>query len=414
VSRHLARGSRSCVNRAFLAPLIFAVFLAANSLPAQELPSTKSPSDTGTSGLERNIRKLGELLKKPVHPTLKGVGPGGGIGVGIEYDSPYSGPWKTSASAVVTLRRYWSAEVVTGYYTRLGEAEAFGRMRHMSRLDFYGLGTNSDVDARTDFRLRDPVVGGRGRVRLNEWLAVAARVEEMWPDVGRGKSSAVPSIEQRFGELTAPGLTEQPRFGRYEGAIDIHVPPGVGEALYQGTKARVTYAIYSDQELDRFSFHRTDIEAQQRFALVAPHHRLTLSGWVSVSEPKSGNVVPFYLMRTLGGTSEVRSVHDNRLGSDGTDATLRGFRNLRFRDRNLLLLQAEYRVPIWGPFDASVFADAGKVTRERDDLDLSDLKHDFGFSLSLMKEATTALRIDLGMGGGEGVRVFFTLGDVVP
>jgi outer membrane protein assembly factor BamA len=175
----------------------------------------------------------------------------------------------------------------------------------------------------------------------------------------------------------------------------------------------MTYAIYDDQELNRFSFDRTEIEAQQRFALIAPHHRLTLHGWVSTSTPKDDNVVPFYLERTLGGTSYVRGVHEDRIGSDGTQATLRGFRNLRFRDRNLLLLQAEYRIPLWSSFDATVFADAGKVTPRREDLDLSDLEHDFGFSLSAMKGGATAVRVDVGMGGGEGVRVFLTLGDVI-
>ncbi|HEY8164833.1 MAG TPA: hypothetical protein VIF83_04690, partial [Gemmatimonadaceae bacterium] len=61
-----------------------------------------------------------------------------------------------------------------------------------------------------------------------------------------------------------------------------------------------------------------------------------------------------------------------------------------------------------------VFVDAGKVTTRREDLDLTDLKHDFGFALSLMKEALPAARLDVGFGGGEGVRVFLSLGGIVP
>lgn len=385
--------------------------LAVNAVAAQEAPATRSPSDTGTSGLERTVRKAGDLFNRPLHLTFRGVAPGGGLGGGLAYTTPSEGPWKTTASAVVTVNRYWSVEAVTGYYDRRAEVEAFGRARHMSRLDFYGLGPNSERSDRTAFRLRDPVIGTRARVRLVPWLAIGGRAEEFWPDVGRGRSSSAPSIEQRF--PTAPGLISQPRFGHYEGSVDIHVPAAVGEQFYQGTKYRMTYAIYDDQELNGFSFDRTEIEAQQRFALIAPHHRLTLHGWVSMSTPKDGNVVPFYLERTLGGTSYVRGVHEDRIGSDGTQATLRGFRNLRFRDLNLLLLQAEYRIPIWSTFDATVFADAGKVTPRREDLDLSDLKHDFGFSLSAMKGGATAVRVDVGMGGGEGVRVFLTLGDVI-
>ena len=128
----------------------------------------------------------------------------------------------------------------------------------------------------------------------------------------------------------------------------------------------------------------------------------------------AGQDVPFYLQRTLGGKSEIRSVHDDRLGSDGTEATLRGYRDLRFRDRNLLLLQAEYRVPLWGPIDATLFTDAGKVAAVRSDLDLNDLRRDVGFSLSIMKGWTTWARVDVGFGSGEGTRVYFSLGDLTP
>ncbi len=64
---------------------------------------------------------------------------------------------------------------------------------------------------------------------------------------------------------------------------------------------------------------------------------------------------------SLGGTGQLRSVGEEFIGSDGSRGTLRGFDNFRFRDLNLLLLQADYRVPVWGPVDASVFIDAGKV-----------------------------------------------------
>jgi outer membrane protein assembly factor BamA len=128
----------------------------------------------------------------------------------------------------------------------------------------------------------------------------------------------------------------------------------------------------------------------------------------------AGQLIPFSLQPTLGGKSAIRSVHEDRLGSDGTDATLRGYRDLRFRDRNLLLLQAEYRVPLWGPIDGTLFADAGKVARTRSELDLSDLRRDVGFSLSIMKGWSTWARVDVGFGSGEGTRVFFTLGDLTP
>jgi len=123
--------------------------------------------------------------------------------------------------------------------------------------------------------------------------------------------------------------------------------------------------------------------------------------------------VPFYLMPTLGGFALPQGQGDQTIGSDGTTATLRGFTNYRFRDRHLLLLQAEYRVPVWGPIDLSIFGDAGKVASSRDDLDLDDLRRNLGVGLSIMRGAETALRFDVGFGGGEGARLFLTVGRII-
>lgn len=396
--------------------LATASMLAAGSVGGQatpaELPETKNTRLFGK--IERTVIRIHSIFGRPLHPIISGVAPGGGWGAGLAYDSPWRGPWEASAKAVYTLNKYWLAEAVAGYQSRRAQFELFGRARDMTRLDFFGPGPSSTLPNRTNFRLRDPVVGADGKFRVAPWIALGGRVEELWPDVSAGRSSSVPSIEQVFLEADAPGLTSQPRFGRYQGSLDIHLPAMAGDAFYQGTKSRLTYAFYDDQELELFNFRRFDIEAQQVFAGIGAHHRLTLGGWASTSMTDAGQEVPFYLQRTLGGKSAIRSVHEDRLGSDGTDATLRGYRNLRFRDRHLLLLQAEYRVPVWGPIDATVFADAGKVTSARDDLDLSDLKRDFGFSLSVMKGWATAARVDVGFGGGEGTRVFFTIGELTP
>ena len=49
------------------------------------------------------------------------------------------------------------------------------------------------------------------------------------------------------------------------------------------------------------------------------------------------------------------------LPSVGGGSTLRGFTSRRFRDRNSLLLQAEWRIMVNRFIDTAVFYDAGKV-----------------------------------------------------
>ena len=106
--------------------------------------------------------------------------------------------------------------------------------------------------------------------------------------------------------------------------------------------------------------------------------------------------------------------HSERYRSDVPRATLRGFRSLRFRDRHLVLLQAEYQVPVWGPFAAAMFADAGTVASRAAALNLSVVKHTYGLSFSVLRGSATAARVDVGFGSGEGTRFVVSVGDVLP
>jgi hypothetical protein len=402
------------MRRAYSIGVAAFVMLAAGSLGSQE-PAAKLPVTPNTklyAKIEQAVIKIQRIFGAPLHPVISGIAPGGGWGAGIGYDAPGHGPWHASAKGVYTWNKYWLGEAIAGYDGRRTQFEAFGRTREMTRLDYFGLGPRSNLFDRTKFTLDDRVLGVHGKFRVHPWVALGARVEESWPWAKSGEGG--PTIESRFFPNGAPGLFAPPRYGRYQGSIDVHLPAAAGDGLYQGTKSRATYAIYDQQNAELFNFRRFDLEAQQVFAGFGAHHRLTLSGWFATLMADAGQEIPFYLQPTLGGKSALRSVHDDRLGSDGTDATLRGYRNFRFRDRNLLLMQAEYRVPVWGPIDATVFADAGKVAPVRSDLDLTDLRRDFGFSLSIMKGWTTWARVDVGFGSGEGARVFFTLGDLTP
>ena len=396
-----------------LAPVFALCVLLSAPLQAQQVATPEPPA---TKPEEKSrFGKFSNIFAGPLHPVIQGVVAGGGLGMGLAYDFPTRGRWETVAQTVVTFRRYWSAALETAYTGKRGRVGGYARIREMSQLSYFGPGPQSDVDDRTNFLLRDPVVGAVASALAADWMAVGVRVEEIWPRLGPGRSARHPSLEQRFSERDAPGLTAQPRFGRYQAFVEFQAPAAVPENLNQGGRYRIAYALYDDQQFSRFNFTRVDLEARHRFAGFRPHHRFTLHGWMATTEPRSGNSVPFYMQPSLGGGGEIRSVGEDLIGSDGTRATLRGFDNYRFRDLNLMLLQAEYRVPVWGPVDASVFVDAGKVAARRADLNFTDLKRDYGFAVSLMRGPNTMARTEFGFGGGEGmhVKISFGLGDDV-
>src|SRR5689334_3675527 len=96
-----------------------------------------------------------DALGKPLHPLVGGVAPGGGIGVGLGYDTTRDQDWFHNASARVTWNRYWAVDAETGYQTKKSRIGVFGAARTMGRLDFYGLGPDASLADHTDFRLRE-------------------------------------------------------------------------------------------------------------------------------------------------------------------------------------------------------------------------------------------------------------------
>ncbi|MEN6311842.1 MAG: BamA/TamA family outer membrane protein [Acidobacteriota bacterium] len=93
--------------------------------------------------------------------------------------------------------------------------------------------------------------------------------------------------------------------------------------------------------------------------------------------------VPFYELAMLGGST-----------------MMRGNYNGKFRDKALLAVQAEFRVPVWKRFGAAVFTGLGNVGPTLRDISLRHLKHSFGGGLRIRldeKEGTN-IRLDYAWG----------------
>jgi hypothetical protein len=387
--------------------LLFGVLACLSVSPAlstaqQQIPVAKEPTRTAgdmPEPIKKFARSIGKVFGAPLHPVISSVSSGSGIGAGLGWDVPLKGDWTWNSKGVYSIREYWGAETRIEYEGRRTAFEVYGRLRDLTRVAFYGLGNESSEDDRSNFAMREGTAGAWGSFKLLPFLTVGARAEEVWPELRAGEDPKLQSTTALFDDEALPSLSNQARYARVQGSADIIIPAMVGDGFYQGTIVRGTFARFEDLELDRYSFDRIDVEAQQKFAGIGASQRLTLHGWVSHSETANGQEVPFYLQRTLGARGQLKSVHEYLLGSDGTQATLRGYNTFRFRDRDLLLLQAEYRVPLWGPFDMTAFYDAGKVAPTRSELNLDDLHDNYGFSVSFMRAHSTVARVDLGLGG---------------
>jgi outer membrane protein assembly factor BamA len=263
------------------------------------------------------------------------------------------------------------------------------RHRNYPQRLFFGLGTDTSIDDRTSYRLVDSGLQLQAGYRALPWLEAGIRVGGFRTEISGGTLDDVPTTEEVFDETTAPGIEAQPNFvlGEIFAEVDYRdVPANARSGGFYG----IRLAAYRDLDFGKFSFDRVDVEATQLFDFFDKRRVLVLHGRFSRSDPRAGNEVPFYLMPYLGG-----------------DDTTRGYFEYRFYDRNLVVVNAEFRWEAFAGLDMALFFDAGKVADELREIRLSDLKTSYGIGFRFSARNRFVFRLDIGTGGGEGTRVFF-------
>jgi hypothetical protein len=293
-----------------------------------------------------------------------------------------------------SFKGYWAAQAriqaPLGPRGRL-MLDAWGRRHEYPQEDYFGLGPDSARSAQTDFAMRQTAAGARLRMRLAPVVFAGGGAEYIHPSVGNGTDKALPSIGDVFDESSAPGLSTQPDFVRTLAFVDIDWR----QPRYprRGGWYHVELSHYEDRDRGLYSFNRVDIDLRQYVSFLSERRVFVGRAWISTSDTKSGETMPFYLMPTLGGND-----------------SLRGFRDYRFRGPHALLLQGEYRFEIWSGFDAAFFYDAGKVEMERRDLDFSNLESDYGIGFRFNTNNGIILRVDTAFGSRDGKHLWIVFG----
>ncbi len=97
----------------------------------------------------------------------------------------------------------------------------------------------------------------------------------------------------------------------------------------------------------------------------------------------------------------------------GGSNTMRGYYQGRYRDKNMAVVQAEYRAALFWRFGAVAFADLGNVGSELKDLNFQGLKYSYGAGLrfALNKTEKLNLRLDYGIGRNFSNGFYLQLGE---
>jgi outer membrane protein assembly factor BamA len=99
-----------------------------------------------------------------------------------------------------------------------------------------------------------------------------------------------------------------------------------------------------------------------------------------------------------------------RLGLLGGEESMRGYYLGRYRDKNMIALQAEYRwVPAFWRLGLAAFVGLGDVADKVDHFDLGNFKYSYGLGLRFVFDKKQMLNIRLDFGFGKGTSgVYFT------
>ncbi len=100
------------------------------------------------------------------------------------------------------------------------------------------------------------------------------------------------------------------------------------------------------------------------------------------------------------GTFTNGEVQFRNLGILGSSTMMRGYYAGRYKDNNMIAVQAEYRQPLFWRFGAAYFASMGRVANKVEDFSFHDLKYAVGAGLrfALIKDEKLNLRLDYGLG----------------
>src|SRR5262245_50576325 len=313
---------------------------------------------------ERLIDRLQDILDYQTvkwHPFFGSAAHGSGLPIGVGYVqhvTPFNFIDYRGSYSVYGYKLAEAEFVAPRLFDRRGQLSVIGGWGNATQVGFFGLGPNSSVDDRANYGFKK----GYGSALLTVWptrqmlmLRGGFEVAHWSPDDAAG---SFPAVESVYTPATLPGLGATITYTHTQGTVGFDWRPAPLYARRGGYYA-VTAHDYHDRD-DRFDFRQLNYEVVQHFPILRESCVISVRGLAETTFTKDGQDVPYFMLPHLGGGS-----------------TLRGFDSWRFRDRNKLLLQAEWRIMANRFMDSAVFYDTGKVGASKSDLDFDGLQHDY-------------------------------------
>ena len=320
-----------------------------------------------------------------------GIENGAGLAAGPSWrhSSLMEGAVAISASAAASIagdRQLTTGLVLSHFAPRLTIGVNTSATR-LAQERFFGAGMETAKSDRTAFRLDTRHIGASATLAATPWFQLSAAAAALSTRAAATTGRLAPPIDSRFSTAETPGLGATTDFTVLTMAATVDRRDAPLNPR-RGGRYHVSATRYRDTTREQHSFSRVELQAEQHLSGWRRQRLLTLRAVASTTVAERGQVVPFYLQPTLGGS---------RL--------LRGFVTDRFRDRSLMAAQAEYGWDLAPFLNAVVFYEVGAVAPRLRDISTHDLRRDYGLGFRFGSARTVAFRTDVAFGSGEGTRL---------
>jgi outer membrane protein assembly factor BamA len=314
-----------------------------------------------------------------VYPVFDSVYPGGGFAGGLGARKPVGDDGAISVMGAYSINSFWRAQTdvsLPTFASNRGRVSLTARYLDAPDVKYYGIGMDTDKDAKTFFSYTPWGGGARLDFDLSPHLTVGGGVNYI--DIDTGSGATGPSIDERFSPADTPGL-ELNQF-KYVNSTARAAFDWRSRLGYAGSGGlyRVQFDDFRENDNDQYSYRSLEAEAIQLIPLLRANWVIALRGLTTMTDVENTDAVPYFMLPALGGGK-----------------TLRGYPDFRFRDRNRLLMNAELR---WTParfLDMAVFYDTGKVTARKGDINFKDLEDSYGIGMRFIGLKGYAFRVEV-------------------
>lgn len=297
---------------------------------------------------------------------------GGGVALLHAYRSTAEGrPIATGASLMYTQNRQIAAGISTDAYLAGGRDHVTASIGYSKFPNvFYGIGNataQSDSESYTPRGLAMDVAVER-RVARGVYLGVGG-------DFATGSM-----VELEPGGMLASGTVPGGDLGSVAGlgaAVTYDTRDNILAAA-SGAYAKLGARRYAGMLGSDYDFTAVQLDLRRFRSFAAGHVVALQATWLGTSGD-----VPFARMPQLGGQN-----------------LLRGYYQGRYRDRQYVAAQAEYRTPMWRRMGLAAFGGAGEVAPRLGALTLDGMHAAGGVGLRVLlnRQERLALRLDYGSG----------------